>query len=250
MAIRIIPCLDIANGRAVKGIKFNNLKDAGNPVELAVRYCDEGADELVFLDIAATNENRKTMYKLVSEIADNINIPFTVGGGVGSVEDAGKLLDSGADKVSINSAAVTNPKLLSEISSRLGSANTVCAIDARKSGNSWKVLVCGGTKETNIDAIEWAKEAVERGVGELLVTSFDRDGTGEGFDNDLISKIKEQVNVPVIASGGAGSLNDFVDAVIQGEADSLLAASVFHYGKHSITDVKKALNNASLPVRL
>ncbi|MDD5026813.1 MAG: imidazole glycerol phosphate synthase subunit HisF, partial [Candidatus Peribacteraceae bacterium] len=249
LAIRIIPCLDIAEGRTVKGTKFQNLRDAGDPVELAARYCKEGADELVFLDISASTEDRETVFDLAARVAEAVNIPFTIGGGIRSVEDARRLLEAGADKVSINSAAVARPELLSEIAQQLGRANTVCAIDAMRKGKSWVVLTKGGTEETEKDAIEWAVEAEQRGAGELLVTSFDRDGTGEGFDTELLARIKECVKVPVIASGGAGTLRDFVEAVTIGKADALLAASVFHFQTFSISDVKRALSNASFPVR-
>ncbi|MDD5055284.1 MAG: imidazole glycerol phosphate synthase subunit HisF [Candidatus Peribacteraceae bacterium] len=249
LAIRIIPCLDIDNGRVVKGTAFQNLRDAGDPIELAKRYCAEGADELVFLDITATSDNRKTMIDLVSLVADAVNIPFTVGGGVRSVNDARALLNAGADKVAVNSAAVRNPTLLSAMAQKLGSANTVCAIDAKRKGTSWVVLVRGGRDDTGIDAIAWAKKAAERGAGELLVTSFDRDGTGEGFDVELLSTIKQVVKVPVIASGGGKSLRSFVDAVKIGRADAVLAASVFHFGALSIADVKNALSAASFPIR-
>lgn len=249
LAVRIIPCLDVSGGRTVKGIKFQNLRDAGDPVELAKRYCEEGADELVFLDISATREERETVFELVARVAEAVNIPFTIGGGIRSVEDARRLLEAGADKVSINSAAVQRPELLSEMAKQFGRANTVCAIDARKKGESWVVLVKGGTEETDRDAVEWAVEAAERGAGELLITSFDRDGTGEGFDTELLAHIGQRVNVPVIASGGAGSLQDFVDAVQKGKANALLAASVFHFKELSIADVKQAIRDSSFPVR-
>ncbi len=249
LAIRIIPCLDIAGGRTVKGTRFQQLRDAGDPVELAIRYCEEGADELVFLDIRATLDDRETVFKLVARVAEAVNIPFTVGGGIRCVEDATQLLEAGADKVAINSAAVDRPQLLSEIAQQLGKANTVCAIDARRKGDSWVVLTKGGTEETDKDAIVWAVEAAQRGAGELLITSFDRDGTGAGFDTQLLSRIKERVPVPIIASGGAGTLRDFVDAVDTGRADALLAASVFHFRTFSITDVKSALREASFPIR-
>ncbi|OIO53534.1 imidazole glycerol phosphate synthase subunit HisF [Candidatus Peregrinibacteria bacterium CG1_02_54_53] len=249
LAIRIIPCLDIAGGRTVKGTKFQNLRDAGDPVELAARYCEEGADELVFLDISASKQERETVFELAAHVAEAVNIPFTIGGGIRCVEDAKRLLEAGADKVSINSAAVIKPELLSEIAEQLGRANTVCAIDARRKGNSWVVLTKGGSEETEKDAIAWAVEAAQRGAGELLVTSFDRDGTGEGFDTALLACIKERVNVPVIASGGAGRLRDFVDAAALGRADALLAASVFHFQTFSIADVKHVLRDASFPVR-
>jgi len=249
LAVCIIPCLDVMGGRTVKGTKFQDLRDAGDPVELARRYCEEGADELVFLDISATREERETVFDLARRVAEAVNIPFTIGGGIRSVEDARCLLEAGADKVSINSAAVARPELLSEMAKQLGRANTVCAIDARRKGDSWVVLVKGGTEETERDAIEWAKEAVERGAGELLVTSFDRDGTGAGFDTELLACIKQAVNVPIIASGGAGSLQDFVDAAKDGNADAILAASVFHFRKFTISNVKSALKDASFPVR-
>lgn len=250
LAIRVIPCLDVKNDRVVKGTSFQNLRDAGDPVVLAKRYCEEGADELVFLDIAASAENRDTAYALVERVADAVNIPFTIGGGIRSVEDARRILMAGADKVSVNSAAVHNPSLLSAMANELGSANTMCAIDARKKGKSWTVLVRGGRDDANIDAIAWAEEAVKRGAGELLVTSFDRDGTGDGFDVELLSHIKQRVSVPVIASGGAGSLDSFIQAIARGKSDAVLAASVFHFGKFSIRDVKKSLQSASFPVRL
>lgn len=262
LAVRIIPCLDVTGGRVVKGTSFQNLRDAGNPIELAKRYCEEGADELVFLDITATSDNRETTYELAARVADAINIPFTIGGGIRSVDDARRILEAGADKVTVNSAAVKNPSLLADMAEQLGRANTVCAIDAKRKGKSWPagrssrtsegwtVLVRGGRDDTNIDAIAWAEEAVRLGAGELLVTSFDRDGTGEGFDTDLLSEIKQRVSVPVIASGGAGSLDSFVKAVSRGKADAVLAATVFHFGTFSIRDVKLALQAASVPVRL
>ena len=273
LPVRIIPCLDVKDGRTVKGTSFQNLRDAGDPVELAKIYADQGADELVFLDIAATNESRKTMCDLVSQIADAINIPFTVGGGVQSAVDARMLLSAGADKISINSAAVKDPNLIDKIAATIGSTNLVVAIDvalswfdsahhdnadmidnvssrAESRDEYWRVLINGGTKGTDLDAIQWAQEAVERGAGELLITSFDRDGTGEGFDCKLLRSIKEKVNVPVIASGGAGSLQDFIDAAELGDADAVLAATVFHYGHLSIKQVKESLLEANTPVRL
>lgn len=249
LAIRVIPCLDVAGGRVVKGTKFQNLRDAGDPVELARRYCEEGADELVFLDIRATGEARETVYELAAKVAEAVNIPFTIGGGVRSVADARRLLAAGADKVSVNSAAVRRPTLLSEMAGQLGRANTVCAIDAKRRGEGWIVLVRGGTEEAGRDAVAWAEEAVQRGAGELLVTSFDRDGTGGGFDTELLRRIKDRVSVPVIASGGAGSLQSFVDAVEEGKADAVLAASLFHFGIFTIRQVKGALQSAGYPVR-
>ena len=250
LAVRVIPCLDIAGGRVVKGTSFRNLRDAGDPVELAKRYSEEGADELVFLDIAASPENRETAYALASRIADVVNIPFTIGGGIRTVEDARRILDAGADKVTINSAGVKNPSLFLQMAAEFGRANIVCAIDAKKKGSSWTVLVQGGRMDAEIDAIEWAKKVTTLGAGELLVTSYDRDGTGDGFDTELLSKIKNEVSVPVIASGGAGTLSSFTDAVRLGRADAVLAASVFHFGKFSIRDVKSALQSSSFPVRI
>ncbi|MDD5751807.1 MAG: HisA/HisF-related TIM barrel protein, partial [Candidatus Peribacteraceae bacterium] len=229
---------------------FGDLRDAGDPAALARRYSDEGADELVFLDITATSEDRKTVIDLVSKVADAVNIPFTIGGGVRGVADVRALLAAGADKVAVNSAAVRNPQLLADIADEIGRANIVCAIDARRKDGSWRVLVRGGREDTGIDAVCWAQEAVGRGAGELLVTSFDQDGTGGGFDTDLLSRIKEKVSVPVVASGGGGSLDTFVDAVRIGRADAVLAASIFHFGTFSICEVKKALSKASFPVRL
>jgi len=250
LAIRVIPCLDIARGRVVKGTNFGNLRDAGDPVELAKRYCEEGADELVFLDITATSDQRDIVVQLASRVADVVNIPFTIGGGVRSVSDARKLLEAGADKIAVNSAAVERPFLLEEMALQLGRANIVCAIDARRKGDGWTVLVRGGRDDTDKDAVEWAEEAVRRGAGELLVTSYDRDGTGKGFDTALLSRIKERVPAPVIASGGGGSLDTFVSAVRAGRANAVLAASIFHFGTYAICDVKTALLNASFPVRI
>ena len=249
LAVRVIPCLDVTEGRVVKGMNFQGLRDAGDPVELAKRYCDERADELVFLDITATSDRRQTVADLASRVADAVNIPFTIGGGVRSVRDARRLLDAGADKVAVNSAAIAHPSLLEAMAGELGTANVVCAIDARRKAGRWTVLVRGGRDDAGIDAVAWAQEAVRRGAGELLVTSHDRDGTGEGFDTTLLSEIKRRVSVPVIASGGGGSLDSFVEAVRDGKADAVLAASIFHFGTFSIRDVKTALRNASFPVR-
>lgn len=252
LAVRVIPCLDVAQGRVVKGTNFQNLRDAGDPVELARRYCDEGADELVFLDITATSDGRRTAVELASRVADAVNIPFTIGGGVCSVADARRLLEAGADKVAVNSAAVADPTLLEEMSQQLGVANTVCAIDARRTrrhGGGWTVLTRGGRDDANIDAVAWAERAERLGAGELLVTSHDRDGTAAGFDTDLLARIKEKVSVPIIASGGGGSPESFVDAVRVGGADAVLAAGVFHFGVLSISDVKAALRSAQIPIR-
>lgn len=250
LAVRIIPCLDVTAGRVVKGTNFQNLRDAGDPVELAKRYCEEGADELVFLDITATSDGRRSAVELAARVADAVNVPFTIGGGVRSVDDARRLLEAGADKVAVNSAAVRRPALIEEMACQLGTANTVCAIDARRKGDGWTVLVRGGRDETGIDAVGWAEEAVRRGAGELLVTSHDRDGTAAGFDTELLSTIKRRAPAPLIASGGAGTLDSFVDAVRLGNADAVLAASVFHFGVFSVGEVKNALSKASLPVRV
>jgi len=249
-AIRVIPCLDVMEGRVVKGTNFQNLRDAGDPVELARYYCDQGADELVFLDITASCDHRPTAADLAARVAESVDIPFTIGGGVRTVSDARILLNSGADKVSVNSAAVARPALLEEMAQELGSANVVCAVDARRNGDGWTVLVRGGREDTNLDALAWCQQAVRRGAGELLVTSYDRDGTGEGFDTKLLASIDGRVSVPVIASGGGGTLDSFVAAVREGGADAVLAAGVFHFGKLSIRDVKNALLKASFPVRL
>lgn len=250
LAVRVIPCLDVTQGRVVKGTNFQNLRDAGDPIELAKRYCEEGADELVFLDITATSDNRKMVVQLVSRVAEVVNIPFTIGGGIRSVADVRMLLEAGADKVSVNSSAVGDPSLLERMADEIGRANVVCAIDARRKGEGWTVLVRGGREDTGIDAVAWAEDAVRRGAGELLVTSYDRDGTGAGFDTALLFRIKEKVSVPVIASGGGGSLESFVSAVRTGRADAVLAASIFHFDVFSIRAVKTALRNASFPVRL
>ena len=249
LAVRVIPCLDVTRGRVVKGTNFQNLRDAGDPVELARRYCDEGADELVFLDITATSDDRRTAAELASRVAEAVNIPFTIGGGVCRVADARRLLEAGADKVAVNSAAVAAPTLLEEMSQQLGVANTVCAIDARRKGGGWTVLTRGGRDDANIDAVAWAERAEQLGAGELLVTSHDQDGTAAGFDTDLLARIKKKVSVPVIASGGGGSPESFVDAVRIGGADAVLAAGVFHFGVLSISDVKTALRSAQIPIR-
>jgi cyclase len=248
-AIRVIPCLDIAGGRVVKGFQFEALRDAGDPVELARKYSSEGADELVFLDITASKDNGETAYRLAAQVAEAIDVPFTIGGGVATVEGVRRLLDAGADKVSLNSAAVANPALLAQVAQKFGSANTVCAIDARRTGAGWSVLVRGGSVDTGMDAIAWAREAADRGAGELLVTSHDRDGSGRGFDIELLSRIRQQVTVPVIASGGGGDLASFVEAVSWGRVDAVLAASVFHFGTLTIRDIKMALRRAGCQVR-
>ncbi len=247
---RIIPCLDVKNGRVVKGINFVNLKDAGDPVEQAQVYSDGGADEICFLDITASNENRDTIYKVVEKTSKKCFVPLTVGGGIRSVEDINKLLNSGADKVSINTAAVNNPNLVNESSKKFGSQCIVIAIDAKKKDDKWKVFTHGGRNETNIDAIEYAKQMEDFGAGELLVTSMDRDGTQIGYDIDLIKKISSKVNIPLIASGGVGNLDHLVEGIKLGNANAVLAASIFHYGKHSVLEAKQYLKSKGIPVRI
>ncbi|MDA9167800.1 imidazole glycerol phosphate synthase subunit HisF [Candidatus Pelagibacter sp.] len=247
---RIIPCLDVKNGRVVKGINFVDLKDAGDPVEQAKIYSDGGADEICFLDITASNENRDTIYDVVKRTSKKCFVPLTVGGGVRGIEDINKLLNCGADKVSINTAAVQNSEMIIESSKKFGSQCIVVAIDAKKNGNKWEVFTHGGRNNTNIDAIEFAKKMEDNGAGELLVTSMDRDGTQIGYDNDLIFKISSIVNIPVIASGGVGNLNHLVDGIRLGNASAVLAASIFHYGTHSINEAKQYLNSKGIPVRI
>ena len=249
VAKRIIPCLDIKDGRTVKGVNFVQLRDAGNPVELAAAYSNQGADELVFLDISATNENRETLKHLVEEIARHINIPFTIGGGIRSTNDVGVLLESGADKVSINSSAVINPDLISELSKNFGAQCIVVAIDARKVENQWLVHTHGGSKPTDKKLFSWAKECQERGAGEILFTSMDHDGTKKGFANDTLSKLNQLLTIPVIASGGAGSKEDFLETFVIGKSDAALAASVFHFGEIKIQELKKYLSNNGILVR-
>ncbi len=247
---RIIPCLDIKDGRTVKGVNFVNLRDAGDPVELAAIYSENGADELVFLDISATQERRSTLNTLVRRVAERINIPFTVGGGVSSVEDVDSLLQNGADKVSINSAAVKNPQLISDLSKKFGNQCIVVAIDAKKVNQDWKVHLVGGKVATDLDLFEWAKEAEARGAGELLFTSMDHDGTKNGFANAALAQLCDTINIPVIASGGAGSIAHFSDTFTHGKADAALAASVFHFKEIDIKELKRALFEKNIPVRL
>jgi imidazole glycerol-phosphate synthase subunit HisF len=247
---RIIPCLDVKNGRVVKGINFIDLKDAGDPVEHAKIYSDGGADEICFLDITASNENRDTIYDVVERTSKKCFVPLTVGGGIRGIEDINKLLNCGADKVSINTAAVQNPVMIIESSKKFGSQCIVVAIDAKKNGNKWEVFTHGGRNNTNIDAIEFAKKMEDSGAGELLVTSMDRDGTQIGYDNDLMFKISSIVNIPVIASGGVGNLDHLVDGIRLGNASAVLAASIFHYGTHSINEAKQYLNLKGIPVRI
>lgn len=249
-AKRIIPCLDVKNGRVVKGMSFVNLVDAGNPVEAAIQYDKEGADELVLLDITATSDGRNTMVEIVEQVANSIFIPFTVGGGIRTVEDFNTMLRAGADKVSVNSAAVKRPELINEASYKFGAQCVVVAIDAKRNGNSWEVYTAGGRIPTGIDAIEWAVEAEKRGAGELLVTSMDEDGQKQGYDLGLTRAISEKVNIPVIASGGAGAYEHFYDAFTEGKADAVLAASLFHFGEIPIPKLKEYLNNKQIPVRI
>jgi cyclase len=246
---RIIPCLDIKNGRTVKGVNFEGLRDAGDPVELAKRYSEEGADELVFLDITATLEKRKTLKELVRKIAAEINIPFTVGGGIKTIEEIEELLKSGADKVSLNSSIVKNPDLINEASRNFGAQAVVAAVDAKKTGNSWNVFIKGGTEDTGLDAIEWMQEVEQRGAGEILLTSMDRDGTKAGFDIELLKKVNEIVRIPVIASGGAGNIQHCIDAVLQANADAVLAASIFHFKEVEIKDLKDEMLKNGIDVR-
>ena len=250
LAKRIIPCLDIQDSRTVKGVNFVDLIDAGDPVELAKVYSKIGADELVFLDITATKENRRTFAKLVKEIARNINIPFTVGGGIKSVEDVDILLKSGADKVSINSYAVKNPDFINELASKFGCQCVVVAIDAKFEDNDWYVYLVGGRVKTEIKLFDWAKEVENRGAGEILFTSMDHDGTKNGFSNKALSKLSNMVNIPVIASGGAGKIEHFIDIFKMGCVDAALAASVFHFNEIDINSLKKELKNNKIPVRL
>ena len=247
---RIIPCLDIKNGRTVKGINFVNLRDAGDPVELASQYAHQNADELVFLDISATEQKRKTLSKLVLKVAEAIDIPFTVGGGICSVQDVSILLKNGADKISINSAAVNRPNLINEVAMHFGSQCLVVAIDAKKIDGQWKVHLVGGKIPTKINLFEWAQELEERGAGEILFTSMDHDGTKNGFANEALARLSETINIPIIASGGAGCVNHFIDTFKTGKADAALAASVFHFGEINIPDLKKRLNKQQIAVRI
>jgi imidazole glycerol-phosphate synthase subunit HisF len=248
---RVIPCLDVDKGRVVKGVEFLNLRDAGDPVELAVRYQDEGADEIVFLDITASHEKRDTVAELARRCADDLFIPFTIGGGVRSAEDAQEVLDAGAEKVSVNSAAVARPELLGELAEVFGAQCVVLAIDARgEGGGRYGVYVAGGRTPVGRDAVEWAREGVERGAGEILLTSMDRDGTEDGYELELTRAVADAVDVPVIASGGAGRLEHLVDAVKVGGADAVLCASIFHYGRHTVGEAKARMREAGIPVRL
>ena len=247
---RIIPCLDIKNGRTVKGVNFVNLIDAGDPVALAKKYAEVGADELVFLDISATLEGRKTMLEMVLKVAAQVNIPFTVGGGISTVEDVDALLHCGADKVSINSSAIKRPVLINELSQKFGSQCVVVAIDAKQIDGKWVVHLAGGTIPTELELFDWAKEVEQRGAGEILFTSMDNDGTKKGFANEALAKLSALVNIPIIASGGAGSVQHFVDTFIKGKSDAALAASVFHFGEIPIPTLKQELKNNTIEVRL
>ncbi|MBN1392515.1 MAG: imidazole glycerol phosphate synthase subunit HisF [Sedimentisphaerales bacterium] len=250
---RIIPCLDVKDNRVVKGVHFLNLRDAGDPVELGKRYSDEGADELVFLDITATIRSRKTIVDLVEKVAENVFIPFTVGGGIGSVDQIDELLRSGAEKVSVNTAAVQNPNLLTEAAQRFGNQCVVLAIDARRSKERkghWQVTVKAGSEPTDLDAVEWAIEAEKLGAGEILLTSMDADGTYAGYDNELNKAVSDAVNIPVIASGGAGELEHLYDAIVKGGADACLMASITHFENYTITQMKEYLASRGIPMNL
>ncbi len=253
LAKRIIPCLDVKDGRTVKGVNFVNLRDAGSAVELAAYYSSHGADELVFLDITATVEKRDTLYSLVREVADRISIPFTVGGGIKSEEDVERILSSGADKISVNSSAVRDPELISRLSRRFGAQCVVLALDAKSSAampSGYEVVIDGGRTRAGIDALSWAREAAGRGAGEILLTSMDNDGTKDGFAVDLTRIISTNINIPVIASGGAGKAEDFKEIFIDGRADAALAASVFHFHEIDITELKEYLASENIPVRI
>ena len=255
LAKRIIPCLDVDNGRVVKGVQFVNIRDAGDPVEVARRYDLEGADEITFLDITATSDNRETMVHMVEQVAGQVFIPLTVGGGIRKVEDIRTMLNAGADKVGINSAAVFNPEFVKEAAEKFGSQCIVVAIDAKcvsaeGEPKKWEIFTHGGRKETGIDAIEWAIKMVDYGAGEILLTSMDRDGTKIGFDLELTSAISDAVSVPVIASGGVGNLDHLVDGVIKGKADAVLAASIFHFGEYTVGEAKQHMEDAGIEVRL
>jgi imidazole glycerol-phosphate synthase subunit HisF len=248
---RVIPCLDVTGGRVVKGVNFVDLRDAGDPVELAARYDQQGADEVVFLDITASSDGRETTVDMVRRAAEQLFIPFTVGGGIRSADDARRMLRAGADKVSVNTAAVQRPELINEIAQTFGAQCVVCAVDARAwpGGDGYEVYLHGGRTATGIDVLEWVPEAAKRGAGEILLTSMDRDGTRDGFDLALTRAVADAVNVPVIASGGVGSLQHLVDGVVIGGADAVLAASIFHFGEHTIADAKAAMTAAGIIVR-
>jgi len=247
---RIIPCLDIKDGRTVKGVNFKGLRDAGDPVELARRYAEEGADELVFLDITATKEKRKTLVELVKKIASVLDIPFTVGGGIKSVDEIEVLLHAGADKISMNSAIVKDPELINRAADRFGAQSIVAAVDAKNTGEQWSVFIRGGTEDSGKNALQWMQEVEKRGAGEILLTSMDRDGTKEGFDIELLQRVNERVSIPVIASGGAGTINHCIDAIVKADSDAVLAASIFHFNEIEIEELKKSMEKEGIPVRL
>jgi cyclase len=250
LAKRIIPCLDVTNGRVVKGVNFIGLRDAGDPIEISRRYDDQGADELTFLDITASSDNRDLILHIIEEVATQVFIPLTVGGGVRKVEDVRRLLNAGADKVSINTSAVVNPELVRDAADRYGSQCIVVAIDVKRVGNRWEVFTHGGRKATGLDAIEWAKKMQALGAGEILLTSMDRDGTRNGFDLALIRTVSDTVDVPVIASGGVGNLQHLVDGILEGHADAVLAASIFHYGEYTVRQAKEYMAQYDIEVRL
>ena len=251
LAKRIIPCLDVTAGRVVKGVNFLALRDAGDPVEIAQRYDGQGADEITFLDITATSDNRDLILHIIEAVAAKVFIPLTVGGGVRAIDDVRRLLNAGADKISINSAAISNPQLVADAAHRFGSQCIVVAIDAKRTGdNAWEVFTHGGRKATGLDVITWARKMAELGAGELLLTSMDRDGTKSGFDLALTAAISDAVNIPVIASGGVGGLQDLADGIKLGHADAVLAASIFHYGQHTIAEAKQFMSAQQIPMRL
>ena len=253
LAKRVIPCMDVKDGRVVKGVNFVNLRDAGDPIELAQRYDAERADEVIFLDITATSDDRATTVELSSHASEQLHLPYCVGGGFRSVADIRRMIAAGADKVSVNSAAVANPQLISDAAYAFGTQAILCAIDAKHvagAGDKWEVYVHGGRKATGIDAVAWAREAARRGAGEILLTSMDRDGSREGFDCALTRAVARAVDIPVIASGGVGKLEHFAEGILEGEADAVLAASVFHFGEFTIRQVKEHMASCGIPVRL
>jgi imidazole glycerol-phosphate synthase subunit HisF len=250
LAKRIIPCLDVTNGRVVKGVKFVSLRDAGDPIEIARRYDDQGADELTFLDITASSDDRDLILHIIEEVAAQVFIPLTVGGGVRKVEDVRRLLNAGADKVSINTSAIQNPQLVADSAGRYGSQCIVVAIDAKRAGQGWEVFTHGGRRPTGLDAIEWARKMQSLGAGEILLTSMDRDGTRDGFDLGLTRAVSDAVDVPVIASGGVGNLQHLVEGIEEGHADAVLAASIFHYGEYTVRQAKEYMSQHGIEVRL
>jgi imidazole glycerol-phosphate synthase subunit HisF len=253
LAKRIIPCLDVDAGRVVKGVRFVDIKDAGDPVEIARRYDEQGADEITFLDITASSDERNTMIDVVAEVASQVFIPLTVGGGIRNIDDIRNMLNAGADKVSINTAAVNNPDFINTASGKFGSQCIVVAIDAKQTRNTpsgWEVFTHGGRNPTGIDAVEWARQMAERGAGEILLTSMDRDGTRNGFDLELTRAVSEAVNIPVIASGGVGTLEHLAEGILKGKADAVLAASIFHFGEHTVLEAKTLMNRFNIEVRL